>query len=279
MTAEAVRASRPTAQAEPGSGPVHRLLAAAGGPAVVGLRWMISNVALGTTVVVLALRPSTWRRTVSAEFHRSLRESTIGVLPATCVMAVLVGFGLLYQALHWLEQAGQMTLLGRIIVVVLMRELAPVLVALIIIGRSGTATLLQLTQMREGGQLRMLDSQGVDPFLLLVLPRTLAYTVACFTLTILFIAITMVTGYLFANLVGAVQISFLGFIDATLQAKLRGEFLLIPVKSLALGFTVGIVCCHTALTHRREATRVVATGFVRSALMVLALSGLLSLVL
>jgi len=202
----------------------------------------------------------------------------VGVLPATCVMALLVGIGLLYQALYWLEAAGRVTLLGRIIVVVLMRELAPVLVALLIIGRSGTSTLMHLTQMREGGQLRMLDSQGVDPFLLLVLPRTLAYTLGCFTLTMLFIAITLVAGYLTATTIGVVQVTFLGFIDNTLRSMGRGDFLLVPLKAVVLGFTIGVVCCHTALSHRREATRVVATGFVRAALAALAMSGLLSLV-
>ena len=58
----------------------------------------------------------------------------------------------------------------------------------------------------------------------------------------------------------------------------RGDFLLVPLKAIVLGFTIGVVCCHTALTHSREATRVVASGFVRSALAVLAMSGLLSLV-
>jgi phospholipid/cholesterol/gamma-HCH transport system permease protein len=259
------------------SGPVRRMLTGIGAPVVDGARWLIANAALGASVVLLALRASTWRRTVGAEFRYALRESTVGVMPATCAMAILVGLGLLYQAFYWLEAAGQMVLLGRIIAVVLMRELAPVLVALLIIGRSGTATLMQLTQMRDGGQLRMLDSQGVDPFLLLVLPRTLAYTVACFTLTILFIAITMIAGFLFATLIGVVQVSFIGFLDETLQARSIGDFLLVPVKAIALGFVVGVVCCHTGLTHRREATRVVAAGFVRAALAVFAVSGLLSL--
>lgn len=255
-----------------------RILGAVGGPVVDAAHWTASNAALATTVAFMAMRRSSWRRTVSAEFLFEVRESVLGVLPATCVMAVLVGVGLLYQALYWLEAAGQITLLGRIIVVVLMRELAPVLVALLIIGRSGTSTLMHLTQMRDGGQLRMLDSQGVDPFLLFVMPRTLAYTIACFTLTILFIAITMVVGYVTATMIGLVQVTFLGFLDTTLRSMSRSDFLLVPLKAMALGFTIGVVCCHTALSHSREATRVVASGFVRAALAVLAMSGLLSLV-
>jgi phospholipid/cholesterol/gamma-HCH transport system permease protein len=278
MTTPAAQPLRPLAPPRRVRGGLSRLLGAIGGPVVDAAHWAASNAALAATVAFMAMRRSSWRRTVSAEFKLEVRETVLGVLPATCVMALLVGIGLLYQALYWAETAGQVTLLGRIIVVVLMRELAPALVALLIIGRSGTSTLMHLSQMRDGGQLRMLDSQGVDPFLLLVLPRTLAFTIGCFTLTILFIAITMVAGYVTATAIGFVKVTFLGFIDMTLRSMGRGDFLIVPLKAIVLGFTIGIVCCHTALTHSREATRVVATGFVRAALAVLAMSGLLSLV-
>jgi phospholipid/cholesterol/gamma-HCH transport system permease protein len=278
MTTTAAQPLRPLTPPRRVRGGLARLLGAVGAPVVDAAHWAASNAALAATVAFMSLRRSSWRRTVSAEFVREVRETVLGVLPATCVMALLVGIGLLYQALYWAETAGQVTLLGRIIVVVLMRELAPALVALLIIGRSGTSTLMHLSQMRDGGQLRMLDSQGVDPFLLLVLPRTLAYTIGCFTLTVLFIAITMIAGYVTATAIGFVKVTFLGFLDMTLRAMARGDFLIVPLKAIVLGFTIGIVCCHTALTHSREATRVVASGFVRAALAVLAMSGLLSLV-
>jgi hypothetical protein len=59
----------------------------------------------------------------------------------------------------------------------------------------------------------------------------------------------------------------------------RGDFLLVPIKSLAIGFVIAIVCCMTALTHVGEATRVVARGFVRAALALLFTTGLVSVML
>jgi len=254
-------------------------LAAIGTPVVAGLRWLFQVTGLAVSVVLMTPRRTSWRRTVRQEFARTLQGSVLGALPATAVTAVLIGAGLIYQALYWIEAAGQVDLLGRVIVVVLVRELAPMLVALIIIGQSGTATLIQLTQLRIGGQLRMLDSQGIDPFLLLVLPRVLAFTLAGFTLTILFIVITLFAGYAAANMIGFVKVTFWGYLDIIMRAVRATDFVLVPVKSLALGFIVGLVCCYTALIHARDATRVVATGFVRAALAVFAVSGLLSLLL
>ena len=125
----------------------------------------------------------------------------------------------------------------------------------------------------------MLDSQGIDPFLLLVLPRIVAFTLAGFTLTILFIVITLFAGYAAANMIGFVTVTFWGYLDIIMLAVRLTDFLLVPVKSLALGFMVGLVCCYTALVHSRDATRVVARGFVRAALVVFAVSGLLSVLL
>ncbi len=258
---------------------LRRGLATIGTPVVAGLRWLFQLTGLAVSVVLMMPRRSSWRRTVRHEFARTLHRTALGALPATAATAVLIGVGLIYQALYWIEAAGQVDLLGRVIVVVLVRELAPMLVALIIIGQSGTATLIQLTQLRAGGQLRMLDSQGIDPFLLLVLPRVLAFTLAAFTLTILFIVITLFAGYAAANMIGFVKVTFWGYLDVIMRAVRATDFVLVPVKSLALGFIVGLVCCYTALIHARDATRVVATGFVRAALAVFAVSGLLSLFL
>lgn len=250
-----------------------------GAPVVDATLWVIRLAALGTAVVLLALRRSTWRRTVRAEFGRAIGSSLVGPLTATAVTAVLVGVGLVYQALYWLEAAGQVEMLGRIIVIVLIRELAPILVGLVIIGQSGTVMLIELTQMRAGGQLRMLDSHGIDPFLLLVVPRTLAFTLACFTLTIWFIAITLFAGFAAASILGAVKVTLWGYLDVIMRGMKLTDFLLVPVKSLAIGFVIGVVCSYTALLHSRSTTRVVAIGFIRAAVAVFAASGLASLIL
>lgn len=255
------------------------ILAILGAPVVGSALWLARQAAMGASIAFLSLRRSTWRRTVRAEFGRSIFAALLGPMTATAVTAILVGIGLVYQALYWLEAAGQVAMLGRIIVIVLVRELAPLLVGVILIGQSGTVLLIELTQMRAGGQLRMLDSQGVDPFLLLVLPRTLAFTLACFTLTVLFVATTLLAGYAAAMLMGAVKVTFWGYLDVILRGMRLTDFLLLPVKSLAIGFVIGVVCSDTALLHARSATRVVAVGFVRAAIAVFVASGLVSLIL
>ncbi len=252
-------------------------LASIGSPAVGAARWLVGVCALAAAVILAATRSTTWRRTVRAVFVGDLRAAMVDALPAAGVLAILVGLGLVQQALYWLDTAGQVTLLGDVMVLVLVRELGPMLVALVLAGRSGTALLVDLSQQRAGGQLRMLDGLGVDPFLFHVVPRCLALTVASFTLTILFVAATLMVGFVGASMVSDVTLTFVDFLDTTVARMSAGDFLLLPTKSLVLGFTVGIVCCHTALAHRRDATRVVASGFARAVLAAAAVGSLVSL--
>ena len=61
------------------------------------------------------------------------------------------------------------------IVILLIRELVPILVGLIVFGRSGTATLIELGEAQTKGWLRLFEIQGLDPLALLVLPRAVAF--------------------------------------------------------------------------------------------------------
>ena len=88
---------------------------------------------------------------------------------------------------------------------------------------------------------------------------------------------TDAVGFVGASMVSDVTLTFVDFLDTTVARMSAGDFLLLPTKSLVLGFTVGIVCCHTALTHRRDATRVVASGFARAVLAAAAVGSLVSL--
>ena len=126
---------------------------------------------LGAGVVLDGIRPATWRRTIRAEFRRALRQAVGGGLSTTLVTAALIGLVMVAQALYWLGQAGQEGLIGPVLVTVLVREVAPLLVGLIVLGRSGVVIVSEIGGLQIGGQVRNMTAQGPDPFLLLVLPR------------------------------------------------------------------------------------------------------------
>src|SRR5215217_2898182 len=133
---------------------------------------------------------------------------------------------------------------------VLVREVAPVLVGLVLLGRSGMVTVVEFGEVAATGQARILEGQGLDLFQLLVLPRTLAYAVAGFTLGVLFLAAALATGHLAAALLGALD---------------RRDFALLPLKLLLIGALVAFTAAVTGLssTPHEKPEHLLPRGFVR----------------
>lgn len=254
------------------------LLEGIGAPARRGGAVALSVAAMGAGVLAEAASPATWRRTIRAEFRRCLRQALAGGLGTTLATAALVGLGMVYQALYWVGVAGQQDLAGRILVTVLVRETAPVLVGLILLGRSGTVTVVEFGEVAATGQLRVLEGQGLDPFQLLVLPRVLALAVAGFTLGLLFLGMALATGYAAGATLGAVAHGPGEFLDNLVGALDRRDFLLLPVKLALIGALVALTSAVTGLssTPHEKPTHLLPRGFVRGVLAILGTSALLS---
>jgi phospholipid/cholesterol/gamma-HCH transport system permease protein len=256
-----------------------RLLAAIGDATLGALRAAARLAGFAAAILGHALRPRTWRRTVRAQFERELREAGVRALPAVFAAAALIGVGLVAQGLYWLQAAGQTGLIGSILRTVLIREIAPIMVGLILVGRSGIVALIEIGGLRAGGQLRMLETQGVDPFHLLVVPRVAATAVAGFALTVAFVAASLAAGFVAASLIETLQISLAEFADRVVAGLGPGTFALVALKSLGIGFAAATVCCFSALDARGDPARAVPGGFMRALLAVLAVNGAVSAVL
>ena len=258
-----------------------RLLAAIGRPLLLLLRRLALAAGLGAAVMAAAVQTTTWRRPVRREFIRAMLETGVHGVRATVVIGALIGLAMVYQALYWLQAAGQTDLLGRVLVLVLVREIAPLLAGLIIVGRSGLPMLIYLDELRAGGELRMLEAQGIDPFLLLVVPRILAFAISCFCLGMLLLATALLVGYFIGHAVGAVQISLYAFLDTVLRAMGPGTYLLLPIKTLAIGFAVGVTCALPVLAATGESRvgELTAGGFVQACLAVFIVGGAVSVML
>jgi phospholipid/cholesterol/gamma-HCH transport system permease protein len=257
------------------------LLAALGRPPLQIFRWLALAAGFSFAVLVAMLRPITWRRPVRAEFMRSMRQAGVeGVRPAV-LAGILIGLAMVYQALYWLQMAGQANLIGEVLVLVLVREIAALGIGLMLIGRSGIALLLELSVLRSGGQIRMLEAQGVDPILFLVVPRVAAFAVSAFCLVMAFLTTALLVGYFAGHAVGAVRLSLYQFLDNLLVAMGPREYVLLPLKALAMGFIVGVTSALAALAGEveRDAGKLAARGFVLGVAAIFVVSGAISMVL
>jgi phospholipid/cholesterol/gamma-HCH transport system permease protein len=279
VSATGVAAQRPDGRRQGRKLPL-RMLGALGAPVRRGVQVAVAVAALFVGVVLEALHRATWRRaTVRAEFRRELRVSLLGGLLTVLVTGVIVGLGMVYQAISWLAYVGQQEWAGRILVTVLVRETTPVLVGLILLGRSGTVTVVEFGAIKASGQLRVLEAQGIDPFALLVLPRVLAMAVASFTLGMVFLGASLATGYLAAELLGLLREGAGGFLANVVDATARRDYGLLAAKLTTIGALVALTSAVTGMsaTRRDTPSYLLPRAFVRGIMAVLVTSGLLSL--
>jgi phospholipid/cholesterol/gamma-HCH transport system permease protein len=256
-----------------------RVLAWIGRSTRLRLQFVLSLMAMAAGVLFESLMFWSWRRPTRMELRRVLRQTLGGSLPATVVVAAIIGLGLVYQAFYWLRVAGEEGSIGTILVTVLIREVLPLLVGVILLGRSGSMMLIELGELQRSQQFHALLRQGIDPFNFLIPPRGIAFALASYTLGIVFVVVTLLVGYSAAALLGVVQKSLWAFLDDFLSATGPRDFIIFPAKMLAIGLMIAVTTSLTALSAGPEddVGHLSARGFVRGMLAIMMTSGFLSL--
>ena len=256
-------------------------LVSAIGAATLGYLGRASYTAAVTlSVLRLSAKPTTWRRTVRDVLARQVLSSGVEAAPFTVMVAFLVGISVVVQAQLWLGRVGQTQLLGPVLVAVVIRELGPLLANIIVIGRSGNAIAAELGHMRLSGEVRVLDAQGLDPLVYLVVPRALATMVAVLCLTVIFIAVCLWSGYWFGWLLGARAGGVVAFLDSVARAIGPWDVVNVVTKSLIPGLLAGVICSVEGLSVSENITDVpkaIARAVQWSVVMLFFISALISL--
>jgi phospholipid/cholesterol/gamma-HCH transport system permease protein len=104
--------------------------------------------------------------------------------PMVALTAFSVGVTLAMQAAHSLQQLGAEIYVPDLVMVTLLREMGPVLIAVIVIGRSGSAVAAELGTMKVSEEIEALEVMAINPIQYLVVPRFLAMLVMLPALTI-----------------------------------------------------------------------------------------------
>ncbi|CDG39905.1 MULTISPECIES: MlaE family ABC transporter permease [Asaia] len=235
------------------------------------MRFSLMLVGASWGVVREALRPTSWRRTVLHEFKNTLRQAAGGGLFSTLFTAALTGFGIVAQAIYWLGIAGMADSTDSLLATVLVREIAPVLVGIILLGRSAMLSLTQLGQLTLGGELRALQAQGIDPFMTLVMPRALAMMLSSFTLGMVFSIISLSVGYGVCRVHSVITMPLWTFLYDIVGAMKPIDYLGIPLKLTISGFLLSLATQLTGLDATRSDTiaTLLPRGFARGILVIM----------
>ena len=192
-----------------------------------------------------AAREGLRRRMDWRDLMRQLDEVGARSVSIVTITALFAGMVLALQTAHALERFGAKAVVGQVVAMSLVREMGPVLTALVIAGRVGAGMTAELGSMAVTEQVDALRALGASPVRRLVLPRLLAILVALPALTLLADGIGIVGGGLVA-LAGSGQ---------PMSAYLSSSFSLMEPSDLASGIgkafffggCIGLIACWNGL--------------------------------
>ncbi|MCO6429616.1 MAG: ABC transporter permease [Deltaproteobacteria bacterium] len=162
------------------------------------------------------------------------------------LIGIFTGAVLAVQAEYTLAKFGATAYTGSAVALSLIRELGPVLTALMVIGRAGSAITAEIGIMRITEQIDALRSMAVDPMKYLMTPRFLAGLIAMPLLTSIFIVIGIAGGYVVAT--GLLGLSAGTFMSQMIAAVGKLDVYSGIIKSIVFGFIFGWVSCYKGYT-------------------------------
>jgi phospholipid/cholesterol/gamma-HCH transport system permease protein len=177
-----------------------------------------------------------------------------GSLPLVALICFLVGMIMALQSAYQLERLGGVEFVADLVALAMTRELAPLLAAIIVAGRIGSAIAAELGTMRVSQEVDALEVMGIDPVSFLVVPRLVALTLTLPCLTI-FADLLGILGGLVVG-VSILGLGATGYMARTVDALLLEDILTGLIKSLVFAGIVGFVGCFQGLRTRGGAEAV-----------------------
>ncbi len=166
-------------------------------------------------------------------------------MPITALVGFLIGVVLAYLSAQQLRQFGADAFIVNLLGVSLVRELGPMLAAILIAGRSGSAITAQIGVMRVTEELDAMRVMGIPHGFRLVMPRAIALAIAMPLIAVWTTAMALLGGMLAADI--ALQISPQFFLQALPKAVEISNLTLAMSKSVVFGILIALIGCHYGL--------------------------------
>lgn len=179
------------------------------------------------------------------EFSANVYKSGVNALPVTALLGFMIGVVMGYLMSKQLHAFGADVYIVNILGLSIIRELGPVLMAVLIAGRSGSAMTAQIGVMRVTDEIDALTTMGISRILRIVLPKVLGLTFVAPFLVLWTSSWTLAGGAFASNL--ELGISFRFFFDYLPLVVQPVNLTLSLIKGLMFGFVVALVACHFGL--------------------------------
>jgi phospholipid/cholesterol/gamma-HCH transport system permease protein len=201
---------------------------------------MVGQLVLDVLRLLRAPSRGPWR-----DFSGHLYRMGATALPITALVGFLIGVVLAYLMSLQLQQFGAESFIVNILGISLIRELGPMLAAILVAGRSGSAITAQIGVMRVTEELDAMRVMGIPHGFRLVMPRALALALAMPLISVWTTLAALAGGMLAADVVMGISPSY--FVQALPAAVKAGNLALAVSKSVVFGALIALIGCHWGL--------------------------------
>jgi phospholipid/cholesterol/gamma-HCH transport system permease protein len=199
-----------------------------------------------------------------------LNRVGVEAIPIVGLIAALMGVILALNSAGQLRNYGAEKFTANLVGIALTRELAPIITAILVAGRSGSAIAAEIATMQVSDEIDALRVMGVNPRAFLLVPKLLALTLGMPVLVILSSLIGIAGGFMVA--VFGLHLPFDVYWEQTLKALHVRDLLLGAMKALVFGALIGLTGCTLGMRVKGGATgvgRVTTTAVVTSYVLVI----------
>lgn len=170
----------------------------------------------------------------------------VGAIPVVSLISFFVGLILALQSAYELRRLGALHLVAATVALSMTRELGPLMTAVVVIGRSGSAFAAEIGTMKVNEEIDALETMALEPVHFLVAPKLVAMLLMmpCLTTWADFMGVTG------GGLFGVMSAGFTGhtYFQATIDALVRRDIFIGLIKSIIFGIVITAVGCQEGFT-------------------------------
>jgi phospholipid/cholesterol/gamma-HCH transport system permease protein len=186
-------------------------------------------------------KPLRWRAAIS-----QATEVGVRALPILSLITFFIGLILALQAGYELRKLGALSYVPGTVAISVTRELGPLITAILVIGRSGSAFAAELGTMRVTEEIDALETMAIEPVDFLVTPKFLAMIIMMPCLTIWANAMGIMGGSLFG--VAQANFTWVRYMRTSIDALFLRDIAIGLIKSVMFGITITAVGCYEGLS-------------------------------
>jgi phospholipid/cholesterol/gamma-HCH transport system permease protein len=232
------------------------LLGAAGRKTIYSFHHITNLFALTYHMLrLIAFRPKFGRAVVRRITIEQIYFTAVQALPIMLPIAIIFGSMIIIQ---FSKFSGQIDL-GKITVLIILRELGPIITAFLIILRSATAVTVEISYMTVFHEIDALEMSGIDPFWVVCVPRLMGITTAVLCLFIVFDIVAIMGGYAVVWMMTYIYLA--DYLLQIADAISAADIIVGIIKAVFFGITITVTCLYHGFNTKIHITQIpVATS-------------------